>query len=47
MDFYCDLAYHFLASFEWRIYHVVEVSKFNVVDGTALITSHVKRGFDE
>ena len=47
MDVYSDLSYHLLASFGWRIYHGVEGSKFNVVDGTDRIPSHVQKGLDE
>ena len=47
VDVYSDLSYHLLASFRWRIYHGVEGSKFNVVDGTDWIPTHVQRGLDE
>ena len=31
-DIYSDISYHLFSSFEWRIYHGMQSSKFNVVD---------------
>ena len=47
MIIYSDLTYHLLESFINIIYHGGEDSKFNVVDGTDWISSHVWRGLDE
>ena len=44
MGFYSDLSYHFLAYFEWKIYHGVEGCNFNVVDGTGWILGNIWRG---
>ena len=32
MNIYSDLSYHLLSSFEWKLFHGVEGSKFYVVD---------------